>query len=322
MGYQAIYYIAAIYFPTLVAVGVPVNLTAIVILSRGKCGLSKCITRYLVGMATADLMVVIVVALVEQTNNIYIYSRSLLITPVCALTVIFRVIMTDCSVWFTVSFTFDRFIAICCRKLRERYCTERTATVVIVTVVIVSCGRCVPAYFVIEPYVIIDNTPWRCTGTYEYATSPVWRAYQLLGSILTPLLPIGLILVFNGLTVRHIVVAIRVRRRLRHSSDNQKDAEVEKRRKSIILLFSISANFILLSMPYVAHSLKWQQQNYFYEDRYLSSPVYILQQFGLMLLLLSVCTNTCIYTLTQRKFREELRNGMKYVFTLNGHLCR
>ena len=231
------------------------------ILSRGKCGLSKCITRYLVGMATADLMVVIVVALVEQTNNIYIYSRSLLITPVCALTLVFVHVATDCSVWFTVSFTFDRFIAICCGKLRERYCTERTATVVIVTVVIVSCGKCVPLYFAIEPYVIIDDTPWRCIGTYEYATSPVWRGYQLLQSILTPLIPIGLILVFNGLTVKHIVVANRVRRKLRHSGNNQKDAEVEKRKKSMILMFSISANFILFWMPHVARTLKWQVRN-------------------------------------------------------------
>ncbi|XP_059814877.1 uncharacterized protein LOC132386597 [Hypanus sabinus] len=197
-------------------------------------------------MATADLMVVIVVALVEQINNIYSYSRSLLITPVCALTLVLRVLTTDCSVWFTVSFTFDRFIAICCRKLRERYCTERTATGVIVTVVIVSCGRSAPLYFALEPYVIIDNQPWRCTVTYEYVTSPEWRSYQLLDSILTPLLPIGLILVFNGLTVRHIVVANRVRRRLRHSSDNQKDAEVEKRRKSMILLFAISANLYII----------------------------------------------------------------------------
>ncbi|XP_072132300.1 probable G-protein coupled receptor 139 [Mobula birostris] len=322
MGYPAIYYIAAIFYPALVAVGVPVNLTAIVILFRGKCGLSKCITRYLVGMAAADLMVVILVVLVEQTNNIYIYSRFLFITPVCALTVVIGRVATDCSIWFTVSFTFDRFIAICCRKLRERYCTDRTATVVIVTVVIVSCGRSVPIYFALEPYVIIDNTPWRCIGGYEYVTSPVWRGYELLNSILTPLLPIGLLVVFNGLTVRHIVVANRVRRRLLHSSDNQKDAEVENRRKSMILLFSVSANFILLWMPYVAFSLKWQVQNYFYQDRYLSSPVYILQQFGYMLQFLSMCTNTSIYTLTQRKFREELRNGMTYVFTLNGHLCR
>ncbi|XP_067865932.1 uncharacterized protein [Heterodontus francisci] len=35
------------------------NLLTIVILSRGKCGLSKCISRYMVAMTTADLLVLI-----------------------------------------------------------------------------------------------------------------------------------------------------------------------------------------------------------------------------------------------------------------------
>ncbi|XP_078284954.1 putative G-protein coupled receptor 139 [Rhinoraja longicauda] len=298
------------------------NLTAIVILSRGKCGLSKCITRYLVGMATADLMVVVVVALIEQVNNIYVYASSLLITPVCALTLVLRVVTMDCSVWFTVSFTCDRFLAICCQKLRERYSSERAACVVMVTVAAVSCARCVPFYFAVEPYVIIDNMPWRCAFTEEYATLPAWKGFELLDSILTPLLPIGLILLFNGLTVRHVIAANRVRKGLRKSNENQKDTEVENRRKSMILLFAISGNFILFWIPYVVHSLKWQAQNYFYTDRYLSSPAYILQQFGFMLQILSMCTNTCIYTLTQRKFREQLKNGVKYLLTLNGQLCR
>ncbi|XP_078287112.1 putative G-protein coupled receptor 139 [Rhinoraja longicauda] len=295
---------------------------AIVILSRGKCGLSKCITRYLVGMAAADLMVVIVVAILEQTNVIYVYSSTLLITPICALTLVLRVATTDCSVWLTVGFTFDRFIAICCPKFKIRYCRERTATVVIVVVAILSCARCVPFYFAIEPYAIIDHVPWRCIFVAGYSISSVWKAYELLDSILTPLLPIALILLFNGLTVRHIIAANRVRQGLRNNSENQKDSEVENRRKSMVLLFALSANFILLWMPYVISSMNWQTQNYFYTDRYLSNPIYILQQFGFMFKFLSTCTNTCIYTLSQRKFREELKNGVKFLLTLNGHLCK
>ncbi|XP_067865930.1 probable G-protein coupled receptor 139 isoform X1 [Heterodontus francisci] len=51
--------IEAVYYPFLAAVGVPANLLTIVILSRGKCGLSKCISRYMVAMTTADLLVLI-----------------------------------------------------------------------------------------------------------------------------------------------------------------------------------------------------------------------------------------------------------------------
>ncbi|XP_069792516.1 probable G-protein coupled receptor 139 [Narcine bancroftii] len=299
-----------------------VNLIAIVILSRGQCGLSKCITRYLVAMAAADLAVVVINNILQHINYMYVYAGFLFITPVCALSLVLRVVTIDSSVWLTVGFTFDRFIAISCQKLRERYCRERTATVVTVTVVTVSCARCVPFYFIMEPGVIIDNVPWRCVLKPEYFTSAAWKGFELLDSILTPLLPIALILLFNALTVRHIIAANKVRRGLRNSSENQKDSETENRRKSMILLFALTANFISLWMPYVIYSLIWQAQNYGYADKYLKTPTYILQQTGYMLQMLSMCTNTCIYTLTQRKFRSELKSGVLYVYTFNGRLCR
>ncbi|XP_067857679.1 probable G-protein coupled receptor 139 [Heptranchias perlo] len=48
-----------IYYPVLASFGFPANLVTIVILFRGKCGLSKCISIYMVAMATADLLVII-----------------------------------------------------------------------------------------------------------------------------------------------------------------------------------------------------------------------------------------------------------------------
>ncbi|XP_078251215.1 putative G-protein coupled receptor 139 [Rhinoraja longicauda] len=300
----------------------PINLTAIVIFRRGKCGLSQCITRYLVLMAAADLIVVLVTVIVEQINNIYVLVNFLLITPVCAVTLVLRVATTDCSVWFTVAFTFDRYIAISCQRLRKRYCTERTANVVAVTVGILCYVRCIPFYFMVEPYEIIDRVPWRCVQKTEFFTSSIYKAFILFDSIITPLLPICLILFLNGLTVKYIIVANKVRRGLRNITENKKDPEMENRRTSMILLFALSANFILLWMPFVVHSMIWHVENYFYTDRYLNTPMYIAQQFGFMFQFLSSCTNTCIYGLTQRKFREELKNGMKYVFTLNGRLCK
>ncbi|XP_067836645.1 probable G-protein coupled receptor 139 [Heptranchias perlo] len=108
-----------------------VNLVAIVILSRGKCGLSKCITRYLVGMAAADLLVVITDVLMWRIVEIYFPVSFLTITPVCRLILNLSFAVTAASVWFTVVFTFDRFVAICCQKLKTKYCTEKTAAVVI-----------------------------------------------------------------------------------------------------------------------------------------------------------------------------------------------
>ncbi|XP_072094915.1 probable G-protein coupled receptor 139 [Mobula birostris] len=298
-----------------------VNLVAIAILSLGNCGLSKCVSRYLVGMAAADLMGVIIAVVLDQINNIYTYALPLLITPVCSVTLVLSVATMDCSVWLTVAFTFDRCIAICSQKLRERYCTERTATIAIVVVCLGSCAKRSPLYFAVEPFLIIDNVPWRYILNTDYLTLPLWKAYQLFNAITTPLLPIGLILVFNALTVSHIIAANRVRRGLRNSREKKNDPEVENRRKSIMLLFALSANFILSWIPFIVYIMNWQVQNYSYTDRHLNTPTYILQQFGFMLQFLCTCTNTCIYTLSQRKFREQLKAGIKHLLTLNGRLC-
>ncbi|XP_069763830.1 probable G-protein coupled receptor 139 [Narcine bancroftii] len=265
-------------------------------------------------MAAADLLVVFFGIIIQQINFIYLFAYFLFKSPLCAVILVLQLLTSHCYVWFTVAFTFDRYLAICCEKLRKQYCTERTATVVIATAAAGSAVLSVPFYFAVDPR--------RCVPTVEYMTSQAWASYQLFMIIINPLSPIGLIVVFNALTVRYITAANRVRRKLRCSGQKQKDSEVEKRRKSMILLFALSANFILLWIPHVVHSTKWQKQNYFYTDRYFSTPIYILQQFGFMLRMLNTCTNTCIYALTQRTFREQLKSGLKYLITLNGQFCK
>ncbi|XP_078387236.1 uncharacterized protein LOC144668988 isoform X1 [Cetorhinus maximus] len=54
--YGLLLVIQAGYYPILAIVGVPANSVTIVKLSKGKCGLSKCVTCYPVAMAAADLL--------------------------------------------------------------------------------------------------------------------------------------------------------------------------------------------------------------------------------------------------------------------------
>ncbi|XP_067836937.1 probable G-protein coupled receptor 139, partial [Heptranchias perlo] len=317
MGYSGIDQIMLIYYPVLAAIGVPVNLVAIVILSRGKCGLSKCISRYLVGMAVADLLVVITDPILNSINVMYLPVSFLDITPVCSFIYFLGFATTVVSVWLTVAFTFDRFVAICCEKLKTKYCTERTAAVVLGTVSVLGCLESVPTYFIYEPKFIIDKVPWLCVGKLSFRTSPAWAAFDMVHLILTPCVPFGLILLFNVLTVRRILISNRVRRGLRGRSngEDQSDPEMENRKKSIILLFSISGSFILLWLTQVVFYIYLRIVDFrpFYSP---SDPNFIINDTGKMLQLLSSCTNTCIYVLTQTKFREELKDAVKYPLNL------
>ncbi|XP_067865137.1 probable G-protein coupled receptor 139 [Heterodontus francisci] len=293
-------------------IGMPVNLLAIVILSRGKCGLSTCTTRYLVAMATADLLVIITGVILWQISYYYFQGSFLYITPVCSVIGVLSFAAIDCSVWFTVTFTFDRFVAICCQKLKTKYCTKKTAAVVLATTCILFCLKNVPFYFTYEPGEIIDNVPWFCNTKPSSYTDPGWVGYDRFDMILTPLIPFALILLLNSLTVRHILVASRVRKGLRGQSkgENRSDPEMESRRKSVILLFTISGNFILLWLVYVTEFFYYNITGT--EHRDYTDSEYIFQQIGWMLLNLSCCTNTFIYGATQSKFREQVKSAVKY----------
>ncbi|XP_067832964.1 probable G-protein coupled receptor 139 [Heptranchias perlo] len=314
--YFALACIQVIYYPLLAVVGITVNLLTIVILSRGKCGLSKCVTRYLVAMAAADLLVVIFDLMLRQIPIVYQgqfrFMRSI---PVCNIHAVLLFAATDCSVWFTVTFTFDRFVAICCQNLKTKYCTERTAAVVLGTVSVLGCLKNMFWYFMFMGQYNFYNEPWFCAIPFMGLFSPLWAVIELLHYILTPGIPFVLILLLNVFTVRYILVASRARRRLRgHSSgESPRDPEKESRRKSIILLFVISGNFILFWALFPVYSIWFRMLMLGFYSVIL--PRFLLE-LGFMLQLMSCCTNTCIYAVTQTKFREQLKNVVKYPFTV------
>ncbi|XP_067884334.1 probable G-protein coupled receptor 139 [Heterodontus francisci] len=313
--YFALLTMQTMYYPMLAIVGVLVNLLTIRILSRGKCGLSKCVTRYLVAMAAADLLVIILDLILRHIPIVYPEQFHFLLSiPVCNIHAILLYTATDCSVWFTVTFTFDRFVAICCQKLKSKYCSEKTAAVVLGTVVVLSCLKNIFWYFMFTGLYLLWNIPWFCDAAEDARNSPVWEAIEFLHYILTPFVPFLVILLLNALTVRHILVRSRGRRRLRdHSSgDRRKDPEMDSRRKSIILLLIISANFILLWALLMVFSI-WSRMWYLgYHSVFLPE---FLRELGFMLQLLSCCTNAAIYAVTQTQFRVQLKNVLKYPFT-------
>ncbi|XP_072884125.1 probable G-protein coupled receptor 139 [Hemitrygon akajei] len=311
----------AIYYTALAIIAVPVNIVAIVILSRGKCGLSRCISRYLLSMAVTDLLVIITAVILNRIPAIYFPNSFLYITPVCSFSVALIYAIRVSSVWLTVMFTFDRYVAICSQKLKAKYCTHRTAGIVVSVVCTLGCVINIPWYFLHEPIYVIDNVPWYCKRRDILYYFLPWTIFDWTDRLLTPCLPFLLILSFNTLTVRHILAASRARRRLRSSptGERQSDPEMESRRKSIVLLFAISGCFILLWLPYVIYFLVEHFEVGFTITGY-SDPRFILMESSNMFQMLSCCTNTFIYAVTQNKFREELKALLKFPLNASNSL--
>ncbi|XP_072447412.1 probable G-protein coupled receptor 139 [Chiloscyllium punctatum] len=301
-------------FPSVSLSSLTDNLVVIVTLARGKCGLSKCVTHYLVGMAVADFLVVVFDAILWCTVPIYLPHSFLNITPVCSLVVTLGSAATVVSVWLTVTFTADRFVAICCEKLQTQFCTERNAAAFLGTVTILGTLESLPRYFIYDAHYLIDNIPWGCAPKPSFFSSPAWATFEVLNYILTPCAPFFLIL-FNVLTVRQILASSRIRRGLygQRNGEKHKDAEMENRRKSIALLFSISGSFVLLWVTQVVYNIYARITDIQYYSSY-TDPHFITDHTAKMLQVLSSCTNTCIYVVVQAKFREELKNAITYPF--------
>ncbi|XP_048475360.1 G-protein coupled receptor 15-like [Rhincodon typus] len=268
-------------------------------------------------MAVTDLLVIITAVMFNRIPATFFPGSFLFITPVCSISTASIYASRDCSVWLTVTFTFDRFVAICCRKLKATYCTEKSATLVIGVVCALGCLINIPWYFIHEPIYKIENIPWYCRIKAIRYSSVTWRAFDWIDRILTPCLPFFLIILFNALTVRHIVVANRARTRIvvRKSGYNRDDPELENRKKSVILIFSISGSFILLWMTYFIQFLLEQVTNDYILNGF-SDPKFIFRESSNMLQLLSCCTNTFIYAVTQSKFRVQLINMVQQPFIL------
>eukprot|EP00062_Callorhinchus_milii_P023777 gi/632983001/ref/XP_007908432.1/ PREDICTED: type-2 angiotensin II receptor-like [Callorhinchus milii] len=291
----------------------------IVVLTQEMCGLSKCVTRYLVAMAVADLLVMVFDVIFYETFHIYLPHSPTHRTPVCRLHLALCFVIIESSVWLTVAFTFDRFTAICCPKLKTKYCTEKTAGLVIWTICAVLCVQNIPTCFIYQPRLVINGQPWYCSVKPIVYTSPAWTVFAWLDVIANPILPFILILLFNTLTIRYVLVASRVRQGLRRAVKGR-DEEMESRRKSIILLFTISGSFVLLGLTYMVTFMYTMVTEAEHLQSDYSSPFTIAEHVGYMLQRLSSCSNTFIYGVTQNQFRQRLKSIVTYPITrLLGH---
>ncbi|XP_048376285.1 probable G-protein coupled receptor 139 isoform X1 [Stegostoma tigrinum] len=324
MGQPVIIQVENICYPILAIVGVPANLVTIIILSREICDLSKCVTRYFVAMAVADLSVLVFDVIFYEIKDYYFPNLFFNYTPICTLSIVLNMVSVDCSVWLTVAFTFDRFVAISCQKLQIKYCSAKTATRVIGIVCSVSILQTVPTYFAFEPREIIDNRPWSCSVKASFYKLPLWIAYWWMEIILTPFLPFVLILFFNVLTIRSIVQTNRIRRRLRGNDKDLRhnDPQMVNRRKSMIILMAISGNFIILWIVTLVTYLLVQFTDAKLLVANYNDPFTILEQTGYMLRTLSCCTNTFIYAVSQRKFKDELKKLIMHPASLLIHFCK
>ncbi|XP_062895482.1 probable G-protein coupled receptor 139 [Mobula hypostoma] len=296
--------------------GERVNVVTIVILSRGKCGLSKTVTHYLLAMSAADLAVVFLDVILMKIPKAFPDDFSFLFhLRVCRTHVFLLQATTDCSVWF--AFTFHRFVAICFQDLNTIYCTERTAAVVLSTVTALSCLKNVFWFFMVQDIYTSSNVWWPCMQRWELLGSLFWIAIDVARTVFSTVIPFLVVILLNAFTITNVLLASRARGRLRATSRGQssRDPEMHSRRKSLVLLLVVSGNYILLWALYGVTAI-WNRMVYVVNPQYWVTMPYFFTELCYMLQLLSCCTNTALYAVSQTKFRQQLKQVLNSPLTL------
>ncbi|XP_062895494.1 probable G-protein coupled receptor 139 [Mobula hypostoma] len=302
-------------YPFLMVFGLPANLLTIIILSRGKCGLSKCISAYMTMMAVADLLVILINVLVYEILIFRLSNSFLHYTEVLKATVYLVAVTLDLSLWYTVAFTGDRYVSICCQKFKTKYCRVKIARILAAVILAVACLENIPFLFALQPQQIVGNISWGVLPKLDIVNSAPFVAFSRFKSFRNLLCVFGLIFLFNAMTARHILVASKSRRGFRiHKSTTERDTEMENRKKGIMLLFCVSGSFMLFWLPstvtnFIVNLTMYSDNNYY-------SARFIAAQTGTLLTNMSSCINTCTYAATQTNFRGELKSLIMSPWTL------
>ncbi|KAM4610591.1 putative G-protein coupled receptor 139 [Polymixia lowei] len=294
-----------VFYPVLAAVGIPSNIVTFLIIWRRNCMLSRSSTYYLMAISVADTLVLIFIVVLELTVKYHQQEPFWSHEPWCSLMDIFNYGAYNASTWLVVVFTVERFIAIHSWKIKTKVCTSKCAGWTILTVFLLSHVFAIPHYW--SNVSVNKNNQTRCIYKQE-APSHFVHALVWAQTLQAYILPIPIILTLNGLTLRQISLSNRVQITTDVTSRVYRVTPLlrSKKRKSVVLLVTVSMSFVLLSLTRAITQIILRTTRLYHMDRNdYNLQINVAADIGTMLSLSNAAANMYLYACTQSKFRHE-----------------
>ncbi|XP_030050979.1 probable G-protein coupled receptor 139 [Microcaecilia unicolor] len=305
-----------LFYPIMSVFGLPASLITIAVFCKGNLGLSKSIIYYLVALAIANFLLLLVITVFRDIFFFYVDLSTWWPPPSCGISNWIYFTCVYSVTWLTVAFTFDRYVIICGMKLKFRYCTVKTTQQVIVGVYTAAFLIAMPTFWIYVPVPTqvqdLNGTSLEiCSIRKDLNEIFILSIYDHFQTTVWIIIPLVLLVLTNSLTVWHIFDTTKLRQGLKKGNTDQNDLETTRRRRSIILLSIITASFLAHWLPKmiikVVERLTIPPVN-----RYdFFHPVSIVRMLANMLIVLSSVSNMCMYALGVEKFRQELARGIK-----------
>uniref|UniRef100_A0A3P9DCF0 G-protein coupled receptors family 1 profile domain-containing protein n=1 Tax=Maylandia zebra TaxID=106582 RepID=A0A3P9DCF0_9CICH len=268
-----------VFYPALAAVGIPCK----------NCTLSRSSALYLMAISVADNFVLMFIVILELSLKYHQQEPFWSYEPWCSLRDIFNYGAYNASTWLVVLFTVERFIAIHTWKIKPKICNQRCAAWTIAATFVFSHLFAIPHYW--SNISVHDNNQTRCIYNPEAPTRFI-HALVWIQTLQAYMFPFLIILTVNGLTLQLISL---IRPLLR-----------SRRRKSVVLLVTVSMSFVLLSVTRAITQIILRTTELYTLDRNdYNHQINIAADAGTMLCLSNAAANMYLYVCTQSRFRQE-----------------
>lgn len=283
--------------------------------------LSRSSTYYLMAMAVADTGVLVSIVVLELVVKFHSVEPFWVRQPWCSVRDLFTYGVYNASTWLVVTFTAERFLAINTWSLKLRFCTPRSALWAIGSIFVLSHLVAVPHLWANASEYDQQLGRWRCVYN---AQAPTFFIHLLVGfqTLLSYVLPFLIILTLNGFTLRQIAKCNRIwpvceppvspgspTPRLRPLSISLPPLPLlrSRRRKSVVLLVTVSMTFLLLSVVRAVTQFILRTTSSPEMERLdYGLTLNVAADLGTMLCLSNAAVNMYLYAATQTRFRQEV----------------
>lgn len=286
------------------------NIMSFVIFWRRKCMFSKSSTFYLMAISLADTAVLVFIVVLELSIKYLTVEPFWSREPWCSLRDIFTYGAYNTSTWLVVAFTVERFLSITTYSLRKQVGNPQGTLWTICIIFALGHLLALPYYWAYVSIYRQDLQHWVCiykhNATIQYTLTIV--SMQTIVSFILPFVIIG---VLNGLTLRQISLVNRV-----HviCTSGQKGTPLlrSRKRKSVLLLVTVSMTFVLLSITRSITQLILRTEGWVLDRNDYSLSINVAADIGTMLSLSNAAINMYLYACTQSKFRQEVLTCVKH----------
>ncbi|XP_045182728.2 FMRFamide peptide receptor frpr-18-like [Mercenaria mercenaria] len=218
-------------------------------------------------------------------------------------------ICSNISVCLTVTFSLERLVAVCYPMKGRALCTPQRARMITAIVVFFTVACTTPEFFEMRLVEVIENNETKYTfeDTEMYLSEAYQVGYYNFLVFTFTVLPLVLLSTFNGLLVKAVISATRIRKQMTYTSMKQDRNRRQKEQNRItIMLIGVVVVFLICQFPNAALLIYGIYQNNSSTKLTPSGKNYILIAGNIVnvLVLINSSINFILYSVMSTKFRR------------------